>query len=134
MAGWPGPRTELVYNINTALRFTAAIRAGKWKLIWGYPEGLRSHVPRKETRAAFAQTLGQARSSDLLYLFDLDTDPNETVNLSHENKQVMKILMKKVRRIMKSGKMVKPDTPFLRERSNPKYYGGIVSPGWCKAK
>jgi len=134
VAGWPGPRTELVYNINTALRFTAAIRAGKWKIIWGYPEGLRSHVPRKETRAAFAQTLRQARSSDLLYLFNLETDPNETVNLAGENKKVMKILMKKVRRIMKSGKVVKPDTPFLRERSNPKYYGGIVSPGWCKAK
>ena len=134
VGGRPGPRTELVYNINTALRFTAAIRAGKWKIIWGYPEGLRSHVPRKETRAAFAQTLRQARSSDLLYLFNLETDPNETVNLAGDNKKVMKILMKKVRRIMKSGKVVKPDTPFLRERSNPKYYGGIVSPGWCKAK
>ena len=25
-AGWPGPRTEPVYNINTVLIFTAAIR------------------------------------------------------------------------------------------------------------
>ena len=133
-AGWPGPRTELVYNINTALRFTAAIRVGKWKLIWGYPEGLRSNVPRKETRAAFAQTLGKARSSDLLYLFNLETDPNETANLAHENKEVMKILMKKIRRIMRSGKVAKPDTPFKRDKSNPKYFGGVVSPGWCKAK
>ena len=134
VAGWPGPRAELVYSLNTALRLTAAIRLGKWKLIWGYPEGLRSHVPRKETRAAFAQTLGQARSSDLLYLFNLETDPNETVNLAHDNKKVMKMLMKKIKKIMKSGKVVRPDTPFLRERSNPLYYGGIVSPGWCKAK
>ena len=53
--GRRGPRTELVYNINTALRFTAAIRlVGRfmaltayidisrykdWKFIWGYPEG-----------------------------------------------------------------------------------------------
>lgn len=133
-AGWPGPRNELVYNINTALRFTAAIRAGKWKLIWGYPEGLRSHVPRKETRAAFAQTLSEAKKADLLYLFNLENDPNETVNLAHENKQVIKILMKKIRRIMKSGNVVKPDTPFLREKGNPKYFGGVVSPGWCKAK
>ena len=91
-------------------------------------------MPRKETRAALAQTLREARSSDLLYLFNLETDPSETVNLAHENKQVMKILMKKIRRIMKSGEVVKPDTPFLRERSNPKYYGGYVSPGWCRAK
>ena len=91
-------------------------------------------MPRKETRAAFAQTLREARSSDLLYLFNLETDPNETANLAHENKEVMKILMKKIRRILKSGKVVKPDTPFLRERSNPKYFDGVVSPGWCKAK
>jgi len=134
VGGWPGPRTELVYNINTALRFTAAIRAGKWKIIWGYPEGLRSNVPRKETRAAFAQTLGDARGSDLLYLFNLETDPYETVNLAHDNKKVMKIMMKKIRRIMKSGQVMRPDTPFLRERSNPQYYGGVVSPGWCRAK
>ena len=71
------------------------MRKNKWKLIWGYPEGLRSNVPRKETRAAFAQTLREATSSDLLYLFNLETDPSETVNLAHENTQVMKILMKK---------------------------------------
>ena len=51
-----------------------------------------------------------------------------------ENKKVMKIMMKKIRRMMKSRKMVKPDTPFLREKSNPQYYGGVVSPGWCRAK
>ena len=104
------------------------------KLIRGYPEGLCSNVPRKETRAAFAQTFGEARSSDLLYLFNLETDPNETANLAHENKEVMKILMKKIRRIMRSGKVARPDTPFKREKSNPKYFGGVVSPGWCKAK
>ena len=133
-AGWPGPRTELVYNINTALRFTAAIRTNNWKLIWGYPEGLPSNVPRKETRAAFAQNLGEARSLDLLYLFDLEADPNETVNLAHVNKNILKVLMKKIRRIMKRGNVVKPDTPFLREKSLPQYFNGIVSPGWCKAK
>ena len=42
-----------------------------------------------------------------------------TLNPAHQNKEVIKILMKKVMRIMRSWKMVKPDTPFLRERSNP---------------
>ena len=60
------------------------------KLIRGYPEGLCSNVPRKETRAAFAQTMGKARSSDLLYLFNLKTEPNETVNLAHDKKEVVK--------------------------------------------
>ena len=127
------PRTELVYNINTALRFTAAIRSRDWKLIWGYPEGLRSDAPRKATRAAFAQTMAEARGSDLLYLFNLRKDPGETVNLAGQYRQVTRVMMKKIRRIMKSGAVVRPDTPFLREKSLPRYWNGTVSPGWCRA-
>lgn len=133
-AGWPGPRTEIVYNINDALRFTAAIRSGKWKLIWGYPEGLRSNVPRSAVRARFAQTMGEARNACVMYLFDLEADPNETVNLAVKEKLVRKKLMNKVRKIIRSGEVVKPDTPFLRQRSLPSNFGGVVSPGWCKAK
>lgn len=130
-AAWPGPRKELIYNINDALRFTAALRVGKWKLIWGYPEGLRSNVSRKATRSSYAQNLGEANQLDLLHLYNLERDPNETVNLAYENKTMRKMLMKKVRRIMKSGEVVKPDTPFLRQKSLPANWGGIVSPGWC---
>merc|ERR1719210_1724163 len=91
-----GQRKELIYNINDALRFTAAIRVGRWKLIWGYPDGLRSNVERKRTRQSYAQTMYEATSSDLLYLFDLDKDPNETVNLAQDERKVLKKLMKKV--------------------------------------
>ena len=130
-AGWPGPRRELIYNINDALRFTAAIRVGKWKLIWGYPEGLQSNISRKSTRANFAQNLGEANSLDLLHLYNLERDPNETVNLSKNQRHVRKTLMKKLRKIIKSGEVVKPDTPFLRQKSLPVNFGGVVSPGWC---
>jgi len=132
-AGWPGPRKSLIYNINDALRFTAAIRVGKWKLIWGYPEGLRSNVSRKATRAAFAQNLGEANHLDLLHLYNLEKDPNETVNLATDktHRTTRKTLMKRVRKIMKSGEVVKPDTPFLRQKSLPQNFGGVVSPGWC---
>ena len=70
----------------------------------------------------------------MIFLFDLESDPNETENLADVNKPIMKLLMKKIRIIMNSGKVVKPDTPFLREKSLPKYFNGIVSPGWCTAK
>lgn len=133
-SGWPGPRKSLVYNINDALRFTAAIRVGKWKLIWGYPEGLRSNVSRKATRAAFAQNLGEANNLDLLHLYNLDRDPNETVNLAKDNRGMRKKLMKKVRKIMRSGEVMKPDTPFLRQKSLPVNFGGVVSPGWCSPR
>ena len=104
---------------------------GKWKLIWGYPEGLRSNVSRKATRAAFAQNLGEANNLDLLHLYNLEKDPNETVNLATVNRHTRKTLMKKVRKIMRSGEVVKPDTPFLRKKSLPVNFGGVVSPGWC---
>ena len=82
-------------------------------------------------RSSYAQNLGEANQLDLLHLYNLERDPNETVNLAYENKTMRKMLMKKVRRIMKSGEVVKPDTPFLRQKSLPANWGGIVSPGWC---
>ena len=75
----------------------------------------------------------QAKTRNLIFLFDLESDPNETENLADLNKTIMKLLMKKIRTIMNSGKVVKPDTPFLMEKSLPKYFNGIFSPGWCKA-
>ena len=75
----------------------------------------------------------EARSSELLFLFDLENDPNETINLARTETRQLKKLMKKVRAIIKSGEVAKPDTPFLRNRSLPRYWGGVVSPGWCRA-
>ena len=91
-------------------------------------------ILRRETRQSFAQTMYEATSSNLLYLFDLEKDPNETVNLVKTERKIMKKLMKKVRTIIKSGEVKRPDTPFSRERSLPKYWQGVVSPGWCRAR
>ena len=88
---------------------------------------------RKETRQSYAQTMYEATSSKLVYLFDLEKDPNETINLAKAEKKLTKKLMKKIRMMIKSGEVKKPDTPFLRERSKPKYWQGVVSPGWCSA-
>ena len=88
---------------------------------------------RKETRHSYAQTMYEATSSELVYLFDLEKDPNETLNLAQTERKILKKLMRKVRAMIKNGEVKKPDTPFLRERSLPKYWQGVVSPGWCKA-
>ena len=76
----------------------------------------------------------EARSSELLFLFDLENDPNETINLARTETRQLKKLMKKVRTMIRSGEVVRPDTPFSRERSLPKYWQGVVSPGWCRAR
>ena len=91
-------------------------------------------IIRKRTRKSYAQTMYEATSSDLVFLFDLEKDPNETMNLAKTERKVTKRMMKKIRTLIRSGEVVKPDTPFLRERSLPKYWEGVVSPGWCKAK
>ena len=92
------------------------------------------HYIRKRTRKSYAQTMYEATSSDLVFLFDLEKDPNETMNLAKTERKVTKRMMKKIRALIRSGEVVKPDTPFLRERSLPKYWEGVVSPGWCRAK
>ena len=132
--GKSGPRRELVYNINTALRFTAAIRVGKWKLIWGYPEGLPSSTSMNKARKQYLQSKKATKDRGFMFLFNLEADPNETVNLADVNKSVLTVLMKRIRKLMNRDDYVKPDTPYLRKRTKLKQWGGIVGPGWCKAK
>lgn len=133
VAGWPGPRHELVYNVNDALRITAALRVGRWKMIWGYPEGLTSDRTRKNSRHLYIQTLFQARKAGMVYLYDLLKDPNETNNLAGKKKKLSRYLQQKIKTLLRSGTVVPPDTPPPKFRSLPKFHGGVVSPGWCQA-
>jgi hypothetical protein len=41
--------------------------------------------------------------------------------------------MQRIRSILQSGEVAKPDVPLPRLRSHPQYHGGVVSPGWCTA-
>ena len=54
----------------------------------------------------------EANNLDLQHLYNQEKDANETVNLATVNRHTRKALMKRVRKIMKSGGVVKPDTPF----------------------
>ena len=107
------------------------VRNKDWKFIWGYPEGMKSQVQRKQTKSIFAQSMFQAKKSNLLFLFNLKTDPNETSNLVGKYPKVLKIMMKKVRKIMTSGEVQAPDVPNLTSKSLPTFWNGTVSPGWC---
>ena len=55
----------------------------------------------------------------MIFLFDLVSDPNVTENLADVNKTVMKLTMKKIRSIMKSGKVVKPYIQYMKEKVCP---------------
>ena len=92
---------------------------------------MKSHVQRKQTKSIFAQSMFQAKKSNLLFLFNLKTDPNETSNLVRKYPKVFKMMMKKVRRIMRSGEVQEPDIPNLKPKSLQTFWNGTVSPGWC---
>ena len=132
----PQPPFWTKYKLNPALPTTLSIasnisRYKDWKFIWGYPEGMKSNVQRKQTKSLFAQSMFQAKKSKLLFLFNLKTDPNETSNLVRKYPKVLKMMMKKVRRIMRSGQVEAPDIPNLKTKSRPTFWNGTVSPGWC---
>jgi hypothetical protein len=46
---------------------------------------------------------------------------------------ITKDLMRKIRQILQSGEVERPDIPSPRMRSHPKFFGGVVNPGWCTA-
>jgi arylsulfatase A-like enzyme len=58
--GKPSPRIEVVYNVEP---FRAAVRQGKWKLVW------------------------QATLPSKVELYDIATDPSETTNVAEQNPQ-----------------------------------------------
>ena len=94
---------------------------------------MKSQVQRKQTKPGLAQGMMQAKKSNLLFLFNLKTDPNETSNLVRKYPKVFKMMMKKVRRIMRSGEVQEPDIPNLKPKSLQTFWNGTVSPGWCWA-
>ena len=67
--GKPSPRTEIVYNVEP---FRAAVRQGKWKLIW------RTLLPAS------------------VDLYDLSQDPSETTNLAVTNPEKVAQLQKRI--------------------------------------
>lgn len=69
----------------------------------------------------------------MVYLYDLKKDPNETTNLAYKKKHLTKFLKEKIKSILQSGNVVPPDAPRPKYRSLPRFYGGVVSPGWCHA-
>lgn len=77
--GKASPRTEVIYNIEP---FRAAIRQGKWKLIW------RTLLPSS------------------VELYDLSTDPGEARNVAASNTEAVAVMQKRIDALAKEA--VKP--------------------------
>ena len=55
------------------------------------------------------QSKKATKDRGFMFLFNLEADPNETVNLADVNKSVLTVLMKRIRKLMNRDDYVKPE-------------------------
>ncbi|CAM1306618.1 Uncharacterised protein g4415 [Pycnogonum litorale] len=120
-------RTEFVYNIflgEDGGIHDAGLRLGKYKLLLGdpgYPDGW---IPPKNPSVVAP---GDSKSD--IYLFDLDKDPLEKVNIAKTNPEIVETM--KNRLSLHSKTYVPLLARHEVERGDPKYWHGAFTPGWC---
>ncbi|XP_041367682.1 arylsulfatase I-like [Gigantopelta aegis] len=126
--GTPSKRREVVYNIDD-VRKNAAIRMGHMKLLEGQPGHYNDWYPLpsiwtdkcmyKKDRSVFPR----------YQLYNITADPSEKFDIASKYPE---IVTKLKHRLNKHRTHLVPTTIMRRNRkSNPKYYGGVWSPGWC---
>ncbi|XP_025102556.1 arylsulfatase J-like isoform X2 [Pomacea canaliculata] len=120
------PRQEFVYDINDDKQ-RAALRYKNYKMTWnkpGHPDGWYNPPP------GVAQPPEWNYTSEYM-LFDLDTDPTETTDIS-SRRQVKKVY-KHMKSKLDSLRLTMPPQlhpPKLKE-GDPTNWGGAWTPGWC---
>lgn len=72
------------------------------------------------------------RCTDSKTTFLLTDDPTEHFDLASTQKSKVKELWKVLQKYYQ--KAVKPFHPKPDPAGSPKYWGGVYSPGWCKAE
>lgn len=96
------PRSELVHNLDTSENWPSAIRVGKYKLITGQRHEEWFPTPDMEapkvnlSLSAGVQCSGEGRSQKCSFLFDMDSDPDETTNLYSRMPTIVQSLQKRL--------------------------------------
>ncbi|CAH1775568.1 unnamed protein product [Owenia fusiformis] len=126
-------RKEMVYTINEVTK-VAAIRIGKYKLIEGFPGRYRSwypppHSPMKYWKSVYYNLFYVRHNHRRIWLYNVKDDPQETTDLSRKLYWVVKRLRKKLRDYKKG--LVPAIVAKSSPKSNPIFWGGAWSPGWC---
>ncbi|KAK3596802.1 hypothetical protein CHS0354_036641 [Potamilus streckersoni] len=135
----PSPRKEFVYNIDEILH-NAAIRVGDYKLIEGNPGHWNGWYPLPSVKEGLpnATADGAAESKNCMVnisadpnyqLFDIRNDPTEHFDISKKYPKVLQQMTQRLAEYKKS--LVPANYPPPDPKSNPKYYNGTWSPGWC---
>ncbi|XP_050408585.1 arylsulfatase J [Patella vulgata] len=135
----PSARTEFIYNIEQ-ISNNSAIRMGDYKLIVGdagKPDGW-TPLPT-DSNPAIPQCTDQYgyctddklyyKSSNKIQLFNISSDPTEHFDISKQYPDIVAKL--KARLDFYTASAVPPFHSTPDPKSNPKYFDGNWSPGWC---
>lgn len=115
--GGPGPRTELVYNIDDVGNNhfqNGAIRVGDLKLVNG-PTDFSHHTHNENNTG--------------VQLYDLSVDPEEKSNLAESSPGKVQELMARLQELRKS--IVPAADPQPVAAASPANFDDVWSPGWC---
>ncbi|XP_066948195.1 arylsulfatase B-like isoform X2 [Macrobrachium rosenbergii] len=135
--GTESPRTSFVYNLNTdnknATELNGAFRKGEYKLLVGNikggqwiepPEGFDEGAPRSHGAAS-----GITGVDSPVQLYNVIEDPEERHDVADSHPEIVAELLEDLEREFQ--RMVPADNPPQDPSSDPKYFGGVWSPGWC---
>ncbi len=86
--GWPVPRAPVIHHSSEGM---FSLRDGRWKMVFGSGSGGREKPPGKPFEKPY-------------FLFDLEKDPSESVNLIERHPDITELLTAKLERIMTSGR------------------------------
>ncbi|KAL3843148.1 hypothetical protein ACJMK2_021100 [Sinanodonta woodiana] len=128
------PRTEFVYNIDE-IKKNAAIRVGDYKLIEGSAGAFNGWYPLPTVEGSLQagwtgnNTDHAIDTSDEYRLYNIKDDPTEHFDIADKYPDVVEKMKQRLAEYKKS--LVPANYPPPDPKSDPKYYNGTWSPGWC---
>ncbi|XP_068209803.1 arylsulfatase B-like [Palaemon carinicauda] len=130
------PRTSFVYNLNSGFNSTGlsgAIRKGEYKLLVGVkggqwiepPEGFDEHEPINDGGAC--EISGENETIELYNVID---DPEERNDIAELYPEIVAEMLEDLEREFE--RLAPVDNPPADLSSDPKFFDGLWSPGWCE--
>ncbi|XP_052819435.1 arylsulfatase B-like [Mya arenaria] len=133
--GEEGQRTEFIYNLDDVVPATqghAGIRVGDYKLLEGLVGAYNGWYPPDQvyTEDSMHQWEPHTVNQSYYKLYNLKDDPNEYHNLADDMPSLVKEMAARMKEYHRQ--MIPAKNPPANPAGNPKYYGNVWSPGWCK--
>ncbi|XP_059085957.1 arylsulfatase I-like [Tigriopus californicus] len=143
-----GVRQEFLYNIQPipsieGAQARAAIRVGDFKLLRGVPGEPSGWIPPAKSvdiplernnhlaNLTHFQAVPNFASFEVR-LYNITSDPEERVDLSHNHPDIVESMLAKLARFDAS--MIPPNIKPEVASGNPNRFNGIYTPGWCQAQ